>query len=386
MAEGENRVNLQYPDQSLLLTKPLLEDPPDHPNAAFQSTADPNYVLVKSWIEQGAPAYFEEPPPIVEPVDFAAQVYPLFQQGLGGRGCTACHNAVDLSGNLDLTGGADAVYLRLADYGYYNVNYPGESLLLTAPMYGPDVGHPVRVFANDNDPDYQTIYQWVLQGALYDIEIVVDPNLPTNVDFVSDVWPHFGAKGCTGCHGGNTPSANLNLQDSPQNVANNIAGVVVAYDPDASYILQKPYAGNAGLAHNGGKPIPNDQDPMYRYLAGWIAEGANFVAPTPIDFETQVVPLFSDNTYAIGGQTCVDCHGNSGGISLDGTPDEIYDELRVEQAERAQPNDPDNSLIITKVLATFPDVNHNGGKRVNNQTYNYYIYIARWLYEGGNRN
>jgi hypothetical protein len=55
-AQGENRVNLQYPDQSLLLTKPLLEDPPDHPNAAFQSTYDPNYILVKSWIEQGAPA------------------------------------------------------------------------------------------------------------------------------------------------------------------------------------------------------------------------------------------------------------------------------------------------------------------------------------------
>jgi hypothetical protein len=386
MAEGEYRVNLQYPDQSLVLTKPLLEDPPDHPNAAFQSNYDPNYVLVKSWIEQGAPYGFGEPPPIVVEVAFDADVYPLFQQALGGRGCTACHNAADLSGGLDLTGGADVVYQRLANYNYYNVNYPELSEILTYPKEGPDAGHPVRVVANENDPDYQTIYQWILQGAVYEGIGIVDPNLPTNVDFTTQVWPHFGAKGCTGCHSGGTPDGNLDLQAGPEEVSTNISTRLTAGDPSASAILQKPYAGNAAVAHGGNKPIPNDADPMYRYLAGWITEGAVFVAPTPVDFETQIVPFFNDpNIVNEDGDRCIDCHGNSGGLSLDGTPDEIYDELVVEQADRAIAYDPDGSLIITSTVATFIGENHAGGRFVNNQTYDFYIYVARWLYEGAYR-
>lgn len=41
--------------QSLLLTKPLYEDPPNHPNATFLTALDPDYLVILEWIEQGAP-------------------------------------------------------------------------------------------------------------------------------------------------------------------------------------------------------------------------------------------------------------------------------------------------------------------------------------------
>lgn len=49
------RVNLQTPAESLLLTMPSLETPPDpHPNATFTSDTDPDYQIILAWIEEGA--------------------------------------------------------------------------------------------------------------------------------------------------------------------------------------------------------------------------------------------------------------------------------------------------------------------------------------------
>ena len=43
------------PETSLLLTKPLYEDPPNHPNATFLDVNDPDYIVFLTWITQGAP-------------------------------------------------------------------------------------------------------------------------------------------------------------------------------------------------------------------------------------------------------------------------------------------------------------------------------------------
>ncbi|RMH40651.1 MAG: hypothetical protein D6689_13105 [Deltaproteobacteria bacterium] len=48
-------INILDPAQSMLLTKPLYEDPPNHPNATFLDMNDPNYMVILRWIEQGAP-------------------------------------------------------------------------------------------------------------------------------------------------------------------------------------------------------------------------------------------------------------------------------------------------------------------------------------------
>ena len=49
------RVDVENPADSLLLTLPSREDPPDiHPNITYASVDDPDYQLILRWIEQGA--------------------------------------------------------------------------------------------------------------------------------------------------------------------------------------------------------------------------------------------------------------------------------------------------------------------------------------------
>jgi hypothetical protein len=52
---GKARVDLLAPAESLILTLPSKEDPPDvHPNSTFLSNADPDYLLILGWIQEGA--------------------------------------------------------------------------------------------------------------------------------------------------------------------------------------------------------------------------------------------------------------------------------------------------------------------------------------------
>jgi len=49
------RVNLQAPEESLVLTMPSAEDPPDaHPTIVFASPQDPDYLTILVWIREGA--------------------------------------------------------------------------------------------------------------------------------------------------------------------------------------------------------------------------------------------------------------------------------------------------------------------------------------------
>ncbi len=52
---GTVRVDLENPANSLVLTMPSKEDPPDeHPNVTFLSNTDPDYLLILGWIQEGA--------------------------------------------------------------------------------------------------------------------------------------------------------------------------------------------------------------------------------------------------------------------------------------------------------------------------------------------
>jgi hypothetical protein len=52
---GEPRVNLETPEESLVLRLPSLEDPPDaHPTSTFASPTDPDYLTLLGWITEGA--------------------------------------------------------------------------------------------------------------------------------------------------------------------------------------------------------------------------------------------------------------------------------------------------------------------------------------------
>jgi hypothetical protein len=52
---GVVRVNLESPEQSLMLTLPSAEEPPDaHPVSTFASAEDEDYQLIYVWIAEGA--------------------------------------------------------------------------------------------------------------------------------------------------------------------------------------------------------------------------------------------------------------------------------------------------------------------------------------------
>ncbi len=51
---GAGIIDTAAPELSLMLTNPLYEDPPDHPNATWLDVADPSYQTLYVWIGQGA--------------------------------------------------------------------------------------------------------------------------------------------------------------------------------------------------------------------------------------------------------------------------------------------------------------------------------------------
>lgn len=48
------RVNTTAPEMSLVLTKPLREEPPNHQTATFQNSIDADYLKILAWIKEGA--------------------------------------------------------------------------------------------------------------------------------------------------------------------------------------------------------------------------------------------------------------------------------------------------------------------------------------------
>lgn len=179
-ASYPNRVNVQNPSASYLLTKPLYEATglQDHPIFAFVSEQDLAYQLIYTWISEGAVRNVVQPP-----VSFANEIRPLLynQVAQGGMGCRNCHyDGVDANtapGGFYMGGGAPGLYLELTgeaptDNGAtgeaYRINkqqgYTERSLVLTNPLFGNAEPHPVKVFSSNADPRYQLVYRWIAEG------------------------------------------------------------------------------------------------------------------------------------------------------------------------------------------------------------------------------
>jgi hypothetical protein len=103
-------------------------------------------------------------------ISFSQDVVPIFSKRL----CIQCHTGDGPGkdeGGLALDGSISRIYRELTvaispnfDTTRVDLNDPEKSLLLTMP--GPEVDpHPVVVFTSSADPDYQTILQWIRQGA-----------------------------------------------------------------------------------------------------------------------------------------------------------------------------------------------------------------------------
>jgi hypothetical protein len=100
----------------------------------------------------------------------------------------------------------------------------------------------------------------------------------------------------------------------------------------------------------------------------------------PVDFDTQVVPIFTKHGCNAGG-----CHGKSGGqngfrLSLLGfEPGEDHDHLVKEaRGRRISLAAPEESLLLLKGTAAVP---HGGGKLIEPDSPSYEV-IVRWITEG----
>jgi hypothetical protein len=389
-------VNIANPSQSYLLTKPLLEEPPNHPNASFEDTYNTDYVAILQWIEQGAPYGVNPPPPVEVEYDFAYDIYPIF----AARGCTACHTGAG-GGGLDLSLDAATVYANVMAAEIIDYTYNDRSSLLRNPYCGPDYcandqypeAHPTRVFYTTDDPDYVKMYTWI--GQL-DPVIVVDPIFDpyTNVNFVAQRH-RLAVLGCVRCHSKEdyANAGNLKLAGTAYEVYQSLTdevnnpNAIVEYDYAASNFMTKPNAYYTAVNHTGGKQVADLADPYARYMGGWIEEGAQFVAPLPIDFATQVAPLFGANSL-----NCQGCHNIAdpdGGLALDGTPQQIFDAL----AGRVVATYPAQSAVLTKSCGGYlyngadkciydRNINHAGPRRNIAQYYNEFQVLADWISEG----
>lgn len=107
---------------------------------------------------------------------------------------------------------------------------------------------------------------------------------------------------------------------------------------------------------------------------------SGFAAPLPLNFQNQVVPIFTKLGCNGGG-----CHGKSGGqngfkLSLLGFyPEDDYEFLRKEsRGRRIFPAVPAESLLLTKATGRTP---HGGGRRMDVGNYEYRI-LTRWIQQG----
>ena len=180
------RVNIQNPGASRLLTKPLFEPDgnQDHPIFAFLSDQDPAYRILYGWISEGA-QYDGNAPPL-DPVSFYNDVRPILYNDAanGGAGCYSCHvdgvNENNAPGGAYFGGDGQALWQVLtqqppADNGFtgepYRINragQPARSLVLTNPLVGSPEPHPAKLFNGADDPRYQTIYRWIQEGYAND--------------------------------------------------------------------------------------------------------------------------------------------------------------------------------------------------------------------------
>ena len=101
---------------------------------------------------------------------FAANIWPMLQTGSnGGLGCANCHTAGGSMPALqyDLPA-ADTLAAILARPGVVDLANPALSLILTKPLYElpPALqNHPNATFANELDPNYIMILDWITAGA-----------------------------------------------------------------------------------------------------------------------------------------------------------------------------------------------------------------------------
>ena len=266
------------------------------------------------------------------------------------------------------------MFQRLVDKNLYNLVNVGQSRLLTKAL-GQGHGGGIQ-FTDNTDPDYQTIYQWIAQGAQYDVVVVPNPNIPADVDFNYDMQYRFATNTCLGCHNAVDQQGGFSLEGAPYAVCQTAQAKVTA-DYAASPLFTEPNAYYPDVVHGGGKPIANNDTPYALYLRGWIDQGypCDNAIP-PVAFSTDIAPLFA------GALNCTGCHSAAdpdGGLSLEGAPQTVYDNLVAAGAITAY--EPKNSGLLSRPFDVYAVGNHPANRAVQTY-YREFQVILDWVMEG----
>jgi len=115
-----------------------------------------------------------------------------------------------------------------------------------------------------------------------------------------------------------------------------------------------------------------------------VADGAPPPLPTNVSFSQTVFPIFTN-------RGCVACHSGNGpgrdlgGLTLDGSANLVYKELTQENPLRANPTNPEGSLVLTMPSAESPSDGHPNVTFTGPQDPDY-LKILVWLREGAKSN
>jgi hypothetical protein len=115
-----------------------------------------------------------------------------------------------------------------------------------------------------------------------------------------------------------------------------------------------------------------------------VTDGAPAPLPTNVSFSTSVFPIFT-------ARGCVGCHSGGGpgkdlgGLMLDTGTNPVYRELRTENPLRADPMNPEKSLVLTMPSAESPADRHPNVTFTGPQDPDY-LKILVWIREGAKQN
>lgn len=118
---------------------------------------------------------------------------------------------------------------------------------------------------------------------------VTPPTGKETISYSRDIAPVLVAE-CTGCHGGNQPSANLNFDAFNSLLrGGNTGAILVLGKPYESLLVQK-LRGMAGARMPLRRPALADD--VIAKFATWISEGATFDGPDPAQSTEEVVQVY----------------------------------------------------------------------------------------------
>jgi hypothetical protein len=174
-----------------------------------------------------------------------------------------------------------------------NVANPGQSLLLTKPLYEPNgfQDHAIYAFPSTTDPNYQTVYAWIREGGLR-----VNDQPPPPVSFYNQIRPMLyrdiaqGGIGCYPCH-----VSGVNANNAPGGAyyggnGNELYAVLTAQRPTDDGATGELYRINKTPTETArsllltnpltGSPEPHPvkifygvDDPRYLLIYQWIQQG-----------------------------------------------------------------------------------------------------------------